>query len=518
MNLKRIFWSLALCVTAFSMTAKTTEYVILTSSKVMADAEWKTVVEALKVSHPQAETVVYTDSIQEALPQLKVLKPRYVAVVDMPEAIGKKFVIDLNKISRKVDDDIFADFIAGIVTGYNAQAAKRMVEDARTPFVMRNTVSTVSDLGKGKWFDNFAYLTDARPSYYYTRPVNATELEEHYVTDSIPNMLTQRYVDRVRKQYGDSSYKYIPKNYNTRKPNTLKPFCDLYDAWSPDVVITASHATENNLEMPFSAGNLLCKDGRIYADFPEGPRYFKPIDHPRVYLPVGNCLIGNMNHTKNSMAAAWINSEHVDCMVGYVVTTWYGRNGWGGLRTFFTQPGRYTVAEAFYLNQQDLLERLRQNAPNLLPLSFPYVQNDDFTYEMKTAYKIAQKRLTDDELGQWYDRDVVVYYGDPAWNVRTKELPDEQDVAVSIQQKGKDAIVTIKTGNNFSQKRMEGGNLPKDNMQPQPFTYFFPQRLKNPKLADGQTWKAALDENFLLLYDTHFEANKTYTVKIKCDK
>jgi hypothetical protein len=45
-----------------------------------------------------------------------------------------------------------------------------------------------------------------------------------------------------------------------------------------------------------------------------------------------------------------------------------------------------------------------------------------------------------------------------------------------------------------------------------PFSYFFPQRLCNPSLAEGQAWDVALDENFLLIYNADFEPNSTYEV------
>ena len=47
-----------------------------------------------------------------------------------------------------------------------------------------------------------------------------------------------------------------------------------------------------------------------------------------------------------------------------------------------------------------------------------------------------------------------------------------------------------------------------------PFSYFFPERLPNPRLAAGQAWNAAVDENFLLIYDPGFEPGKTYTIRL----
>ena len=36
----------------------------------------------------------------------------------------------------------------------------------------------------------------------------------------------------------------------------LTKFCSLYEDLNPDAIFTASHATEQNLEMPYSRGNI----------------------------------------------------------------------------------------------------------------------------------------------------------------------------------------------------------------------------------------------------------------------
>ena len=129
------------------------------------------------------------------------------------------------------------------------------------------------------------------------------------------------------------------------------------------MVVTAAHATERNLEMPFSLGNIKAKDGQLYMDFPNDPQNMKESGKRKVYFAVGNCLIGNVNNTKESMAIAWMNSGNAATMIGYVVTTWHGRNGWGGLKYWLTNPGRYSLAEAIYMNQQDLMYQLNEWDP-----------------------------------------------------------------------------------------------------------------------------------------------------------
>lgn len=67
----------------------------------------------------------YRDSVREALPALRCAAPRYVAFVDRPERIGRDYIIELNRMSREADRDIYADYLWGVITGYDAEAALR---------------------------------------------------------------------------------------------------------------------------------------------------------------------------------------------------------------------------------------------------------------------------------------------------------------------------------------------------------------------------------------------------------
>ena len=125
---------------------------------------------------------------------------------------------------------------------------------------------------------------------------------------------------------------------------------------------------------------------------------------------------------------------------------------------------------------------------------------------------------TADQVGFWHDRDVLAYYGDPKWNVRLQEIPEETDFTVTSKVKGKKCIITIKTKENFSLERMKGDKFKQEHVLDLPFSYFFPERLNNPRLAAGQDWKAVVDENFLIIYNPDFKPNMTYEVVLDIDK
>ncbi len=492
------------------------EYLIVASYRVSNDPEWTDVVEALKKKHKGSEVYYYKESPREVMSRLRRYYPRYVAVVEKPEQIDRDFVIDLNRMSREVDDDIYADFLCGIITGYDAQAALRLVNDTKEPKVLRSAVTTVSVFGDGRWFDRFAYVSDARPGAVGERDKGETTLRETTVTDSADNRMWR---DMVRKAEAEGKQLKLPEDFSVKKLNLLQCFYDFYAKYDPDVVITASHATEKNLEMPFSSGNIMCRDGKLYADFPDGAKDLVETGKTRVYLPVGNCLMGNIGKSRGSMAVAFMNSAHVGMLAGgYVVDTWYGRNGWGGLCYFMNNPGRYTIAEAFFLNQQDIMFQLRQMAPALVHRPFPFAEGPNHMEAERTqAASLNGGQLTPDAFGFFYDRDVVALYGDPAWDVRLAVQPDANDYTVEYKVRAEKCIVTVKTGPNYSEERLRGADFRSPHVGELPFSYFFPKRLRNPRLAEGQSWKAAVDENFLLVYEPGFEPNKEYTIVLTID-
>ena len=106
------------------------DYAIVAGPGIADDPQWSTVVEALRESHPGARVIRYRDSVREALPALRCAAPRYVAFVDRPERIGRDYIIELNRMSREADRDIYADYLWGVITGYDAEAALRMVRNA----------------------------------------------------------------------------------------------------------------------------------------------------------------------------------------------------------------------------------------------------------------------------------------------------------------------------------------------------------------------------------------------------
>ena len=135
-------------------------YAVLAPAAFAEEAEaWEGVVSSLQQRH-DAVVLRFEESPMELEARLRELAPRYVAVVDVPENIGRDYVISLNQMSRRMDEDPYADFLWGIITGYDAAGAQRMVDDAQEPMVIRTGVASIKELEAAKWFDAYAFVDD----------------------------------------------------------------------------------------------------------------------------------------------------------------------------------------------------------------------------------------------------------------------------------------------------------------------------------------------------------------------
>ena len=222
-------------------------YAVLAPAAFAEEAEaWEGVVSSLQQRH-DAVVLRFEESPMELEARLRELAPRYVAVVDVPENIGRDYVISLNQMSRRMDEDPYADFLWGIITGYDAAGAQRMVDDAQEPMVIRTGVASIKELEAAKWFDAYAFVDDHQVGMRGEKKAGESSLtysEIEYRTDMTGA--------------NEHIQKFVEKRFGKDVPDVLRQFLEYYEGYEPDLVVTASHATENNLEMPGSVGNLRC--------------------------------------------------------------------------------------------------------------------------------------------------------------------------------------------------------------------------------------------------------------------
>jgi zinc protease len=437
---------------------KSCGYAVVISRTSHGKPEWKAVADALIKRH-KGKLVVYDGSVVNALPELAKLHPQYTAFVARPEIVGRIFVGRVHRLARKLDADPYGDTIWGIVTSATPEAALRMAK-ATEPAVVDSVISNTG----------------------------------------VPNELYQEVFTLSDGKKGDWVWKRRDgKNEtgNDGDADRTALFIAKFKAVQPDAIITSGHATERNLEMPFSRGNTVPKDGQWYGmvNWKE-PVLIEPDRHPRIFIGAGNCLIGNFKKQAGSMAATLTNAYAVNQLVGYTVPTWYGRGGWGTLG-LWQQPGQQqSLAEAWFFNNQTIIAELQnkfaKNATRDLPIS-----EKGEGLDFRKLDGLGDK----DEAGLLWDRDVVAFYGDPAFRV----------MAGASQKKPVE--LSLKTGKTLCTFK---ATVAKDATGGSPVCMRLTKRLAGKiDIVSGQEFQPVVTDDFILLMKPATAAGKTSTVEFR---
>lgn len=359
-------------------------YAVVVSRETAAEEAWAKVVAILKQKY-SATVIEVEQSITEAKAKLSDLMPRYTCIVARPTALGRAMVVETHRLMRQLDDDPYTDTIWGIVTGYTADDAVRIASHCDDLVVRRGLGTTGFNL---KLFDAGLVISDGKPGQVTAQGEGAA----------------------ITPAQGEEA-------------DRAQVFVEALHKLQPDMLITSSHATERDLQMPFGHGELRCREGKLFGmnrKLGKGWQIASP--NPKIHMGVGNCLLGHVDGDE-AIALALMHSAGVHQLVGYVVNTWYGAGGWGINRWFFGQDGRFSLAEAWYINNQTLVQRLLRDFPQSKDFG-----NDqwDMVRDRQLLGKIAAKlgyrngdgteaKVVRENLGLVWDVDTVALYGDPAW-------------------------------------------------------------------------------------------------------
>jgi len=398
-------------------------YAVVVSKAASADPQWKEVVDALVKKH-QAEVVAYDGRVSESLGRLRELFPRYACFVATPKEVTREFVGEVHRLTRRFDDDPYTDTIWGILTGYDAANALRIAQCVEPLTIERVASATEVE------------LTRCKEGVWYC------ELQKNRM---------------VRKEPGKEPEPLKGPD------DTTKALVDALNEYKAQCFITSGHASERDWQIGYTYrnGTFRCEGGRVFGLDTKGQKHFVKSDNPKVYMPVGNCLIGHIDR-QDCMALAYLNSAGVMQMFGYTVPSWYGYAGWGCLDYFVEQPGRYTFAEAFFANHEALLHRL-ESAKN--------------------------------DKGLLYDRDTVAFYGDPAWEARM--APGKLNWEQTLTEKG--GVYTFEVKPNEGEKTFDPVNRNGSQRGGRPIFQWLPRRIKNIVLIQGEDLHPVIADNFLLV-------------------
>jgi len=429
------------------------DYAVVASKTALADADWKAVAQALLDKH-KGRLIEYDASVGDALDKLKDPHPRFVCFVARPSEAGKQFVADVHRLVTKIDDDPYADAFWGILTGYDAANALRIAKHSEPLTVRKAAAGTEIALEmcqEGVWY---------------------CELNAGKIVRKTPG-------GKIEESKGPAD-------------STAALVAALND-YQADLFVTSGHATERDWQIGYRYrnGSFRPKGGQLIGYDTAGKTHPIHSPNPKVYLAVGNCLMGHVNGP-DAMALAWMNSAGVHQMIGYTVPTWFGYAGWGCLDTFVEQPGRYTLAEAFLANHHALVHRLATEFPNLLPLEPKPGQRPALP---ASAAQGADRRALMTGLGLLHDRDVVAFYGDPAWQARMADAPKAYDQTLSE----KDGTFTFEVLPRRGDKSFDPVNANGSQRGGRPFVAFLPRRVGNVRIVEGQHLKPVVTDDFILV-------------------
>jgi len=403
------------------------DYVIVQSAATAADEEWQEVATALRSKHadlnPRALT--YSEDVAAVIDELRDIHPRYTCFLAPHEEVGKEFVAAVHKLSRVLDDDPYTDTRWGILTGYDAANALR-IASADKPLVVEKVLSG-TEIAMDRVVEGYWY----------------SELQAKLYVE-------KKRRGEAREMEGES--------------DSTKALVDAINDYQPDLIVTSGHATPADWQIGYSYRNGAFKSnaGKMWGVDLENGIHKLDSDNPKVYLPIGNCLMGDIP-SADAMALAWMNSVGVHQMIGYTVPTWFGYAGWGMLDYFLEQPGRYTMNEAFIANQQALMHALESG--------------------------VGKKD------GLEFDKSVLAFYGDPAWEARM--APGKLNYEQRLEIDGDEYSFSIIP--NMGAQSFEPVNTNGSQRGWRPIIQFLPERIGAVELLAGEDLNPVISDDFILV-------------------
>ena len=371
------------------------QYVIVCSER--AKTELPNALKALEDKYSskwpgKVQTIFYPDSkaLESCLPKLTQLRPSYTCFLAHYKECSKDFVTNVHRLCRRIDPtNPFTDTVWGILTGLVEEDLLFSVR--QQPLTVRRVLGgTPVKLGNfesGSWYSE----GQACVSYHKSRDEKSVRKVE------CPRDTTQVLINEL------SNDRDVPNEVGV------------------DMMVTSGHATESDWQIGYSYenGQFVCMSSHMTGKAMDSSLY--PVTHngsPKVLSAAGNCLMGHIR-SPNCMALAWMHSVGVVQMTGYVEPTWFGFMGWGVHKYFINLPGAYSFSESFFANNQALIAKLSSNYPK---------------HSSKNYKECRSTSGIDKEcLGLLFDKDVVAFYGDPAYEARLTTKPEVFPYKVNVK-------------------------------------------------------------------------------------
>ncbi|WP_146522708.1 hypothetical protein [Stieleria varia] len=421
--MQRFILSSALCFLLANWLAAS-DYCVVIQQSVYDDPDWRLVADEL-VSKHDGNLLFYSTTPDELRSDLQQFHPRYTCFVTPHQKAGRQFVATVHQLTRRYDDDPYTDTFWGILTGYDAANALAIARH-REPLTIHKVAS-------------------------------GTEVALEMCEQAV--LYDELVANKLVRKDENAEIKKLPC-----PTDTTKALVESLNDFQPDLFVTSGHATERNWQIGFTYRNGFFKSsqGQMFGEDTQRRRIEIDSQNPKVYLPIGNCLMGHIDGP-DAMALAWMNDVGVKQMIGYTVPTWFGYGGWGVLDYFVEQPGRYTLTEAFFANHQALLHALETQSG--------------------------------DQRGLSFDRDVVAFYGDPKWSARMAEMEKRYEQSLTY----KDGVYTFRVSPNHGADSFRPVNVNGAQRGWRPIVHWLPERIKDVEIIQGAEFQPVIADDFLLL-------------------
>ncbi|MDA7873929.1 hypothetical protein N9B17_02075 [Rhodopirellula sp.] len=464
---------LALCTSCLISLAvvQASEYSVVVSRQTKQRPEWQSVVDALLERHSNAVVLVWEKEVSEVLPLLQDQHPRHTCFVARPEEAGRGFVAAVHQLTRQYDPDPYTDTLWGILTGYdaaNALAIAKTDAPLNVKKIASGTELALELCEQGVWYDEL--------------------VKNKKVSKDVGGVPTE--------QQGPS--------------DTTRALADTLTTGAADLFVTSGHATERNWQIGFryKNGTFKSKQGQMFGVPLQGKPFPIASSEPRVYMAIGNCLMGHIDGP-DAMALAWMNGLGVRQMVGYTVVTWYGYGGWGVLDYFTEQPGRYTLSEAFHANHHALIHRLDHCFDGVTDIALePGSQRLPAVDPNSVGKQLGLSPA--DCRGLLWDRDTVAFYGDPAWEARLSSRPKAYGQKLEIQ--GNTYTLTITP--QLESRSFEPVNTNGAQRGWRPIVQLLDHRIHQIALTSGDDLGVVIADDFILMPNPRtVDQNREYVIQ-----
>lgn len=458
---------------AISRTFADTEkygYAIVVSSAMLEDSAWKAVPKVLEEKEKkdfQVKTFVWKEKTEEVLEGLREFQPRYICFTAMPREASRDFVVSVNRLTRQLDDDPYTDAIWGIVTGFEPADAVRMAQAAPMT-VTRAAAGTSIPL---EYFDSGIWYDEGKQNHF------------------------------VEKQPGEA-----PQDRTDGPNDTTRAVAEAID--SAQLAVSSGHATERDWQLGYTYRNgcFRSKNGDFFGVTSSGERFPIRSERSKIWLASGNCLIGHIDGP-DAMALAMIHCANIDMMVGYTVPTWFGFMGWGIQDYYLEQPGRFTLAEAFFANTQALTYELEQCVPGLSAIAnSPQTQANGGKMEVSPEMgEMIQKETQKSGIklrGLLFDQNVVALYGNPAWQnaLAAQECGWEQ--TLTSETSGNETLWTLTVTPKRGEKSFSLINTNGSQRGGRPIFVFLPKKIGKVTIEQGSELNPVITDDFILIPQT----------------